>query len=245
MWNGKLLIWGLLIVATALLAGYIWKWRGSTELSPSSTTLERVQAYYAEILRMGISEENFVLFLRAFKAEQELEVWVSNAKTEAYQHLLTYPICKNSGDLGPKRKEGDLQVPEGFYHIDRMNPNSSYHLSMGLNYPNASDKIRGDQDQPGSDIFIHGGCVTVGCLPITDRKIEELYMLVTQAQKNGQQEVPVHIFPARLASPTFREDLSTSPHQLFWQELLPIYQYFEQYRTLPSIKIGTDGSYQL
>lgn len=224
---------------------YIYKWRTRAGLSPVASSLERVDAHYAEMLEMGIAEDKFVLFLRAFKAEQELEVWVSDMKTEAFQHLLTYPICKSSGVLGPKRKEGDLQVPEGFYHIDRMNPNSSYHLSMGLNYPNASDKIRGDQDQPGSDIFIHGDCVTVGCLPMTDSKIEELYMMVTQAQKNGQQEVPVHIFPGRLTSPAFQNQLTTSPHQRFWQELSPIYQYFEQYKKLPKVKIGRDGSYQL
>lgn len=244
MWNGKLFIWSLLVVGV-LVSIYIWKWRDKAGLAPTASTLERVQAYYEEMMDMGIAEESFVLFLRAFKAEQELEVWVSQAENGVFQHLHTYPICKSSGDLGPKRKEGDLQVPEGFYHIDRMNPNSSYHLSMGLNYPNASDKIRGDQDQPGSDIFIHGDCVTVGCLPMTDSKIEELYMMVTQAQKNGQQEVPVHIFPARLSSPAFQEEFVASPHQLFWQELLPIYQYFEAHRKLPAIQIGTDGDYQL
>ncbi|MBX2878239.1 MAG: L,D-transpeptidase family protein [Saprospiraceae bacterium] len=193
---------------------------------------------------MGLAREHFTLFLRAFKLEQELEVWVSAGEEKAFQLLVTYPICKNSGHLGPKRKEGDLQVPEGCYLIDRMNPNSSYHLSMGLNYPNASDLIRGDQQEPGSDIFIHGGCVTVGCLPITNPKIEELYQLVTQAQSNGQEQVPVHIFPARMRQ-DFTPVIRDSPHSLFWAELLPIYEYFEQNRQLPKVKIDATGAYSL
>lgn len=211
----------------------------------AESTAERVEVYYAQMQRMGIAKERVNIFLRAFKQEQELEVWVSDAEQKEFQHLLTYPICKDSGALGPKRKEGDLQVPEGLYHIDRMNPNSTYHLSMGLNYPNASDRIRGDHNEPGSDIFIHGGCVTVGCLPITDPKIEELYALVTQAQANGQDHVPVHIFPARMDDPNFQTSLPDSPHASFWSELLTFYEHFEQQQQVPNFTIDETGAYQL
>ncbi len=209
------------------------------------STAEKVKGYYAQMQGMGIAKEHLNIYLRAFKSEQELEVWVSDVEQKEFQRLLNYPICKSSGTLGPKRKEGDLQVPEGLYHIDRMNPNSAFHLSMGLNYPNASDRMRGDQDEPGSDIFIHGGCVTVGCLPITNAKIEELYELVTQAQSNGQDRVPVHIFPARMDDPIFQSSLEHSPHSFFWLELLPLYEYFEEQQQVPKFTIDETGAYRL
>ena len=245
MWNGKFILLSMLVLMIAVGVWYYLK-RGSKEFPEvTENSTERVQALYTQMREKGIAKTQFILFLRAFKAEQELEVWVGTQDQEAFQHLITYPICKSSGVLGPKRKEGDLQVPEGCYYIDRMNPNSSFHLSLGLNYPNASDKIRGDQQEPGSDIFIHGGCVTVGCLPITDQKIEELYQLVSQARANGQAEVPVHIFPGRFDTAEFRRDYNDSLHAPFWQELLPIYQYFERHKMLPSIRIDVDGAYQI
>lgn len=245
MWKRKRFLWAALLGLTVLSLFYLLVWNAEKSPMITESTAEKVQAYYAEMQSMGIAKEQLNIFLRAFKKEQELEVWVSDTEQKGFQHLLTYPICKNSGTLGPKRKEGDLQVPEGLYHIDRMNPNSAYHLSMGLNYPNASDRIRGDQDEPGSDIFIHGGCVTVGCLPMTNPKIEELYELVTQAQANGQYHVPVHIFPARMDDPHFQSSLQDSPHSSFWSELLPLYQYFEQQQQVPNFTIDETGAYHL
>lgn len=245
MWKRKRFFWAALSGLMVLSLFYFVIWNAEKSPIMDDSTAEQVRAYYAKMKSMGIAKEHLNIFLRAFKQEQELEVWVSDTQQKEFQLLLTYPICKNSGDLGPKRKEGDLQVPEGLYHIDRMNPNSAYHLSMGLNYPNASDRIRGDQNEPGSDIFIHGGCVTVGCLPITDAKIEELYELVTQAQSNGQDRVPVHIFPARMDDPDFQAGLQDLPHSSFWSELLPLYQYFEQQRQVPNFTIDETGAYHL
>ncbi len=241
----KRLLWAAPLGLLALSLSYFLIWNAEKPSMIAESTAERIKVFYAQMHSKGILKEQMNLFLRAFKTEQELEVWVSDAKQKEFQHLLTYSICKSSGTLGPKRKEGDLQVPEGLYHIDRMNPNSAYHLSMGLNFPNASDLIRGDQHEPGSDIFIHGRCVTVGCLPITNPKIEELYELVTQAQSNGQQRIPVHIFPARMDDPNFLASLQHSPHSSFWSELLPLYQYFEQQRQVPNFTIDETGAYQL
>ena len=84
-----------------------------------------------------------------------------------------------SGTTGPKRLQGDFQVPEGFYHINEFNPNSNYHLSMGLNYPNSSDRILSDSLRPGGEIYIHGSCVSVGCIPLNDDEIEELYLIAS------------------------------------------------------------------
>ncbi len=110
------------------------------------------------------------ILLRAYKQESELELWAKNKKDKQYTLLKTYKICASSGTLGPKRKQGDIQVPEGFYVIDRFNPVSNFYLSLGVSYPNASDKILGVKGALGGDIFIHGNCVTIGCLPISDDK---------------------------------------------------------------------------
>ncbi|MGZ3848513.1 MAG: L,D-transpeptidase family protein, partial [Flavisolibacter sp.] len=108
------------------------------------------------------------IYIRSFKYDGQMEVWVKNERKEAFKFFKTYKICALAGTLGPKRMQGDYQVPEGFYYINEFNPNSTYYLSLGLNYPNASDKILSDSLHPGGDIYIHGSCVTVGCIPVTD-----------------------------------------------------------------------------
>jgi len=143
-------------------------------------------------------------------------------------------------------RKWDFQVPEGFYKIDRFNPKSNYYLSLGINYPNKSDKIRGDKIKPGSDIFIHGDCVTVGCIPITDDKIKELYVLAKQAKRNGQHTIPVHIYPAKLTLENleilrlpYKEQIS------FWKELKIIHDQFESTKQVPNFEINSKGAYKL
>ncbi|MEJ0080656.1 MAG: L,D-transpeptidase family protein [Puia sp.] len=126
------------------------------------------------------------IYIRSFKYDSEMEVWVKNKQNEKYKLFKTYKICALAGSLGPKRMAGDYQVPEGFYYINEFNPRSLYHLSLGLNYPNASDRMLCDLSQPGGDIYIHGSCVTTGCIPITDGQIEELYVLAAHAKDMGQ-----------------------------------------------------------
>ena len=113
------------------------------------------------------------IYIRSFKYDSNLEVWVKNDQKEAFKLFKSYKVCALAGTLGPKRMQGDYQVPEGFYHINEFNPNSMYHLSLGLNYPNLSDRMLSDSLQPGGDIYIHGSCVTTGCIPITDQQVEE------------------------------------------------------------------------
>src|SRR6187397_1178839 len=122
------------------------------------------------------------VYIRSFKYDSQLEIWVKNDKKDPYRLFKTYKICALAGTLGPKRMQGDYQVPEGFYHVNEFNPNSIYHLSLGLNYPNMSDKMLSDSLQPGGDIYIHGSCVTTGCIPITNQQIEELYILAAYAR---------------------------------------------------------------
>ena len=136
--------------------------------------------------------------IRAFKLERQLEVWGSKSDRGPYRLLATYPIAAMSGVLGPKLKEGDMQVPEGFYVVNRFNPKSKYHLSLGLNYPNASDRKRGEGRNLGKDIFIHGKRVSAGCLAMTDPVIEVIYRQAIHARDAGQDSIPVAIFPARL-----------------------------------------------
>jgi murein L,D-transpeptidase YafK len=119
----------------------------------------------------GIDYTRFHLALVASKEDKQLKVFAANRATDAFTHITTYDFCVLSGSLGPKRKEGDLQVPEGLYHISKFNPVSNFHLSLKVNYPNASDRILSDRQQPGGEIYIHGNCVSVGCIPVTDEKI--------------------------------------------------------------------------
>lgn len=191
------------------------------------------------IEKLGIDSENYSVFLRAFKEEQILEVWIKNNTAFKYHRLLTYPFCATSGVLGPKKKEGDLQIPEGFYEIGVMNPKSKFHLSMEVNYPNAHDQYYSDPKHPGGDIYIHGDCVTVGCIPITDDKIKSLYTLVKRSRDQGNTKIPVHIFPNHLTSTNLsRINKSAPQHAHFWTNLSEGYAYFEKENKLPKISIN-------
>jgi murein L,D-transpeptidase YafK len=187
------------------------------------------------------------LFFRAFKQEKMLEVWAAPTNSTTYQLITTYQICAISGSVGPKRVEGDYQVPEGFYYIDRFNPQSNFHLSLGINYPNASDKILGQHGKLGGDIFIHGSCVTVGCLPMTDDLIKELYVMAVEAKSNGQKQIPVHIFPAKLSEENMANLLQSfatdARLSAFWSELKKGYDLFEKNKQLPAISITSKGMY--
>src|ERR1051326_4379541 len=132
-------------------------------------------------LKDKIIDKNSVnIFIRVFKKEKRLEVWARSPHQNVFLLLHNYDICASSGDLGPKRSAGDGQVPEGFYTIDRFNPYSNFYLSLGVSYPNKSDRILGNKSNYGGDIFIHGSCVTIGCMPLTDDKIKELYILALE-----------------------------------------------------------------
>lgn len=204
-----------------------------------------------ESLRQAFEEKELTypptdVFIRAFKSEQEMEVWVE--ENEGWALFKTYPICRLSGRLGPKRKEGDGQIPEGFYRLTTFNPASSFHLSMQVNYPNASDRKLSDPDQPGGLIFIHGACVTIGCIPITDPWIKELYWLAVLARSNGGG-LPVHIFPFRMSDPQMAwARRFYGPNELliqFWEQLQDGYEVFESTKQLPVITVDSEGRYSV
>lgn len=192
----------------------------------------------------GVSIDSLELYLRAFKKEKLLQVFAKNRNEKTFRPLTEYEFCYLSGTLGPKRKQGDLQVPEGFYFINVFNPLSNYHLSMGINYPNKSDRILGNK-KPGGEIFIHGDCVSIGCIPITDDKIMELYVLCVEAKSAGQEKIPVHIFPA-IMDEKGMENLSGNYDPAlfsFWQNIKPGYDFFEKTKSLPEISVDSKGKY--
>ena len=195
--------------------------------------------------KQSLSLETAHVYLRSFKKEKELELWAKNAGDDTYKHIKTYVVCANSGELGPKRKQGDRQVPEGFYHIDRFNPYSNYHLSLGINYPNPSDRILGIKGRLGGDIFIHGKCVTIGCIPIMDEQIEELYLICVEAKGNGQNNIPVTIFPARLSDQNYasliEEYKDANANVALWADLKKGFDHFNQHKKLPSIRFLSTG----
>lgn len=156
----------------------------------SISSLEKMEVVQKYLTASGINPKNYELKLVAFKAEQILNIF-AKSEGRAWSKIVEYEFCTMSGKLGPKLKEGDHQIPEGFYKINRFNPRSKFYLSLGLNYPTAMDMKLADPNQPGKDIFIHGGCQSVGCIPITDDKIKELYLLA----KNAVSDIEVVILP--------------------------------------------------
>jgi len=184
---------------------------------------------------------------RAFKAERQMEIWAADSDRGPYRLLAKYPIAAISGDLGPKRREGDLQAPEGFYFINRFNPDSQYFLSLGLNYPNSSDKKLGDANHLGKDIFIHGKNVSAGCFAMTDPVITVIYHLAMHARDSGQKAIPVSIFPCRLTTANWtalKKQYAKRPDLIkFWSTLVPAYTSFERSHLWPRPHVSDDGRY--
>ena len=188
------------------------------------------------------------MYVRSFKYDRQLEVWVKDDPKGPFKLFKTYKVCMQSGAMGPKRMEGDYQVPEGFYYINEFNPNSMYHLSLGLNYPNASDRILSDSVRPGNNIYIHGNCVSTGCIPISDVPIEELYYIASNVKAQGQDFIPVHVFPVRYNLKKSMEYLNTSIKnkpslQQFNKNIREAFDYFEVKKQLPVIMVNSKGEY--
>lgn len=218
---------------------------------------ERVKEAYGEkksliakqLKDLDLNLDNINLLITVFKEEQELTLYVKKKTDIKYKKLSTYQICANSGELGPKRKQGDGQVPEGFYSIDRFNPASSYYLSLGVNYPNQSDKIKSKAADLGGDIFIHGECVTIGCMPMTNDKIKEIYIYAIQARDNGQLKIPVYIFPFKFTDENiakYTEQYKANAGLIqFWDNLKPGYDKFHTSFQELKMKVDKNGNYQL
>ena len=219
----------------------------------SSSRVSTAMNKYSDTLSKDFKKKNIAwppkdIYLRAFKSQNEMELWARNNESSEYKLIKMYHICAISGALGPKRTQGDRQVPEGFYFIDEFNPKSDYYLSLLLNYPNYCDQSTGmDKDKLGGDIYIHGGCVTVGCMPMTDEGIQEIYTVCLNAKLNGEEYIPVHIFPTRLTkngmSYLSREYGNDASKQQFWASLKAGYDYFEKTHKLLPVMYSPDGKY--
>jgi murein L,D-transpeptidase YafK len=215
---------------------------------PDVALKRKVDTLQKQFKQKGLEWPVKNIYIRSFKYDSQLEVWVRNDRSEAFKLFKTYRVCALAGTLGPKRMEGDYQVPEGFYYINEFNPRSNYHLSLGLNYPNASDRLLSDSLRPGGDIYIHGSCVTVGCIPVNDQQIEEIYILAAHAKDRGQDFIPVHIFPIRYDNKKSAEYLATLTRtdaelKTFSDNLQKVYDHFEATHRLPVIMTGSDGKY--
>ena len=187
------------------------------------------------------------ILIVAFKDEQILEVWVRPKDVKTFTLVTRYRFTSFSGTLGPKRRQGDLQIPEGFYQITDFNPVSNFHLSLKIDYPNASDKILAAGDNWGGEIYIHGNEVTIGCIPVGDQAIEELYIVCIDALSCGHQNIPVYIFPARMDSLgmikllTFAQADTTLLN--FWKNLKQGYDIFDMSHQKLKFKVGERGNY--
>jgi murein L,D-transpeptidase YafK len=199
-----------------------------------------------EFRNKGVAYPPKDIYLRAFKSQNEMELWARNSDNSEYKLIKTYRICAISGALGPKRMQGDRQVPEGYYFITDFNSRSDYYLSLQLNYPNYSDQVLGSQ-KAGGDIYIHGGCVTVGCMPMTDEGIQEIYTVCLNAKLNGEENIPVHIYPTRLNKNGYnylnKEYTRDTTKQQFWAQLRSGYEYFEKNHKLLPVMYTPDGKY--
>lgn len=231
----------ILWLCTALLAV------GQEEVAPSSkintmSTVDRAATAEANV-RPALERDLAVLglhygapvFLRAFKQERSLEVWLCQRETGRFLLFRSYSIAAASGGLGPKLAEGDGQVPEGFYYVPPagMNPNSTFHLAFNIGYPNEYDRVLG---RTGNFIMVHGSNVSIGCLAMTDAKIEEIYSLCAAALRDGQPFFRVHVFPFRMSEARMVAEKGNQ-HIKFWQNLYEGYQWFEDKHTLPEVII--------
>lgn len=181
----------------------------------------------------GMNARAPVLF-RAYKKESELEVWKQDASGE-YKLLKTFPMCRWSGQLGPKKVEGDRQVPEGFYSITpgQMNPNSSYYLSFNVGYPNAYDRQLG---RTGAHIMVHGACSSMGCFSMTDEQVADIYALSREAFGGGQKAIQFQSYPFRMNATNLAR-YRADENMPFWKNLKEGSDYFEVSKREPKVSV--------
>lgn len=212
------------------------------QVPPVTDKLEQILTRVNPVLHKELAAKGLQLgapvFLRIFKLPGQLEVWVE--KNGTFKRFKTYPICDFSGFPGPKLREGDWQSPEGFYRVtpEQMNPNSRYHLSFNIGYPNKYDMVR---KRTGNSIMVHGSCSSMGCFAMNNFRMEEIYALAHNALANGQQSFAVHIFPFPMTAGNMVR-FRGSPWIGFWKNLKEGFDAFEQTRKVPEISV-TGGRY--
>lgn len=199
-----------------------WTWPGTPDFSALDERLASAG------VKLGAP-----VLVRIFKREFELELWVK--KGDRFERFATYPICKWSGRLGPKIRQGDRQAPEGFYTVDSraLNPNSRWFRSFNLGFPNAHDRAH---RRTGSFIMVHGGCSSIGCYAMTNAAMAEIWKLVTAALTGGQKRFQVQVYPFRLTEANLAARAG-APENEFWQSLKPGHDLFEETGTPPRVSV--------
>ncbi len=230
---------------SSIAGGLLFMAYATTNAIPVSDRSVKVNKTWTPKLERDLSAKNLELgapiFLRLTKTSAPddkqgyLEAFVQN-DSGTYERYKRWPICTYSGALGPKLREGDGQSPEGFYFVkpSAMNPNSSYHLSFNLGFPNAYDRAQG---RTGSFLMVHGDCVSIGCYAMTDKGIEEIYTLMSAAFEAGQPFIRVHIFPFPMTA-TNMDAFKGNENYAFWQNLKTGWDVFEQEGTPPNVEVS-------
>ncbi|WP_186421026.1 murein L,D-transpeptidase family protein [Bosea sp. CS1GBMeth4] len=188
-------------------------------------------ALVSQMSAKGMSQADPIL-VRLYKKESELEIWKRD-RSGRYALLKTYPMCRWSGQLGPKKREGDRQAPEGFYTVtpELMNPRSQFYLSFNLGYPNALEQAQG---YTGSALMVHGACTSAGCYAMTDEGVAEIYALAREAFAGGQRSFQVQAFPFRMTPENLARHRA-NPHIAFWRNLKEGSDHFEATRQPPRV----------
>ena len=224
------------ICLSIFLLGILAPYRGLAEDSnqlPAKAT-EELAPQLLSLLEQRKMPKRSPILIRIFKEESELEVWKQDT-TGRFELLKVYPICRWSGDLGPKVSEGDRQAPEGFYGITpgQMNPNSNYYLSINTGFPNAYDR---SNDRHGAFLMIHGDCSSRGCYAMTDEQIGEIYSLARESFLGGQPSFQIQAYPFRM-TPTNLARHRTNPHMAFWKMLKIGNDHFEATHLEPKVDV--------
>jgi len=206
---------------------------GGTPVTSGRHTQPLSERMLAKLKSKNMEKESPIL-MRIFKEEAELEVWKQD-DSGRFALLRTYPICRWSGELGPKIKQGDRQAPEGFYTITPglMNPNSSQYLAINTGFPNAYDRANG---RSGAFLMIHGGCSSSGCYAMTDEQIAEIYALARESFYGGQKSFQLQAYPFRM-TPLNMARHRNSPHMAFWRMVKQGYDHFEVTRLEPKADV--------
>jgi murein L,D-transpeptidase YafK len=223
------------LLASALLAGSLGLAGCNTDIYqlPTRAMKELSPEMLALLGQKGMPRESPIL-VRIFKEESELEVWKQDT-TGRFEMLKVYPICRWSGELGPKVREGDRQAPEGFYTITPalMNPNSSYYLAINTGFPNAYDRANG---RSGAFLMIHGDCSSRGCYAMTDEQIGEIYSLARESFLGGQQSFQIQAYPFRMTAANLARH-RTNPNMPFWRMIKEGNDHFEVTHMEPKVDV--------
>jgi len=223
-----------LLVSAAVAAAIALAGCNPEDITPTGRSQAPLSEKTLAELEAKQMDENSPILARIFKEEAEMEIWKKNRDGE-YALLKTYPICRWSGDLGPKKKEGDRQAPEGFYKITpgQMNPASNYYLAFNTGFPNAYDRAWG---YTGSELMVHGDCSSRGCYAMTDEQIQEIYALARDSFFGGQKEFQLEAFPFRMTALNMAKHRN-NPNFAFWKMLKEGYDDFEATRQEPTVAV--------